>query len=219
MKKTNLAIYWIGCLCLIWLTGCSDSGDEATTSESGSAPALVAPVVNFNPQPDAPATNPRPLAPSVDLSTSATPQQVVQFFLTALQEGNDEQVTGLLTAKARTETAKHDLVVRSPGSPSAQFSVGELEMVSGGAYVNSQWSETTPDGLTQLFDIIWVLRQQTDGWRIAGMATRVAANEQPTYLNFENPKEMIRKWNAADKRLTNQDNPANRDSTTARSDR
>mgnify|MGYP001436351876 CR=1 FL=1 len=125
---------------------------------------------------------------------------LIQFFLTALQEGNDEQVTGLLTAKARTETAKHDLVVRSPGSPSAQFSVGELEMVSGGAYVNSQWSETTPDGLTQLFDIIWVLRQQTDGWRIAGMATRVAANEQPTYLNFENPKEMIRKWNAADKR-------------------
>ena len=218
MKKTNLAIYWTGCFCLIWLTGCSDSAEEVTSSESDSTPALVAPVVSFNAQPDATATNPRPLEPSVDLSTSATPQQVVQFFLTALQEGNDEQVTGLLTAKARTETEKHDLVVRSPGSPSAEFSVGELEMVSGGAYVNSQWSETAPDGLTQLFDIIWVLRQQTNGWRIAGMATRVAANEQPTYLNFENPKGMIRKWNAADKRLTNQDNPASPDSTTARSD-
>jgi len=206
---------------LIGVTGCGEAETESTSSQE-----LVAPVVDLNPGYDAELAEPTQESPArtltienstpiVDLSATATPEQVVEHFLTALQQGSDEQVTGLLTAKARAETAKHDLVVRSPGSPTAKFSVGELELVSGGAYVNSQWSETSTDGFAQEFEIIWVLRKQANGWRIAGMATRVAENEQPTYLNFENPKEMIRKWNAADKRLTNKENPANPESTTA----
>ena len=207
---------------LVGVTGCGDADTDSTSS----TPELVAPVVNLNPGSDAELAEPPQESPArtltmgsavpvVDLSASATPEQVVEHFLSALQQGSDEQVTGLLTAKARTETAKHDLVVRSPGSPTAKFSVGALELVSGGAYVNSQWSETSRDGIAHPFEIIWVLRKQANGWRIAGMATRVAENEQPTYLNFENPQEMIRKWNAADKRLTNKENPASPDSTTA----
>jgi len=207
---------------LVGVTGCGDADTDSTSS----IPELVAPVVNLNPGSDAELAEPPQESPArtltmgsavpvVDLSASATPEQVVEHFLSALQQGSDEQVTGLLTAKARTETAKHDLVVRSPGSPTAKFSVGELELVSGGAYVNSQWSETSRDGISHSFEIIWVLRKQANGWRIAGMATRVAENEQPTYLNFENPQEMIRKWNAADKRLTNKENSASPDSTTA----
>ena len=207
---------------LVGVSGCGDADTDATSS----TPDLVAPVVNLNPGSDAELAEPPQESPArtltmgsavpvVDLSASATPEQVVEHFLSALQQGSDEQVTGLLTAKARTETAKHDLVVRSPGSPTAKFSVGELELVSGGAYVNSQWSETSRDGISHSFEIIWVLRKQANGWRIAGMATRVAENEQPTYLDFENPQEMIRKWNAADKRLTNKENSASPDSTTA----
>ena len=207
---------------LVGVTGCGDADTDSTSNKQD----LVAPVVNLNPDYDAELAEPpqaspaRTLtmgasAPVVDLSATATPEQVVEHFLAALQQGSDEEVTGLLTAKARTETAKHDLVVRSPGSPTATFSVGALELVSGGAYVNSQWSETSRDGFAHSFEIIWVLRKQANGWRIAGMATRVAENEQPTYLNFENPQEMIRKWNAADKRLTNKENPASPESTTA----
>ena len=207
---------------LVGVTGCGDADTDSTSS----TPDLVAPVVNLNAGSDAELAEPPQESPArtltmgsavpvVDLSATATPEQVVEHFLSALQQGSDEQVTGLLTAKARTETAKHDLVVRSPGSPTAKFSVGALELVSGGAYVNSQWSETSRDGISHSFEIIWVLRKQANGWRITGMATRVAENEQPTYLNFENPQEMIRKWNAADKRLTNKENPASPDSTTA----
>ena len=207
---------------LVGVTGCGDADTDSTSS----TPDLVAPVVNLNPSSDAELAEPPQESPArtltmgsavpvVDLSATATPEQVVEHFLAALQQGSDEQVTGLLTAKARTETAKHDLVVRSPGSPTAKFSVGALELVSGGAYVNSQWSETSRDGIAHSFEIIWVLRKQANGWRIAGMATRVAENEQPTYLNFENPQEMIRKWNAADKRLTNKEKSASPDSTTA----
>ena len=207
---------------LVGITGCGDADPDSTSSTRD----LVAPVAKLNPSTAAELAEPPQESPArtltmnssavvVDLPVTATPEQVVEYFLAALQQGSDEQVTGLLTAKARTETAKHDLVVRSPGSPSAKFSVGALELVSGGAYVNSQWSETSRDGFAHSFEIIWVLRKQDNGWRIAGMATRVAENEEPTYLNFENPQEMIRKWNAADKRLTNKANPANPDGTTA----
>jgi hypothetical protein len=207
---------------IVGVTGCDDAGPDATSSTRD----LVSPIVNLNPGSDVELAGPPQESPTrnltmgastpvVDLSVTATPEQVVEYFLAALQQGSDEQVTGLLTAKARTETAKHDLVVRSPGSPTAKFSVGALEMVSGGAYVNSRWSETSREGFTHSFEIMWVLRKQGNGWRIAGMATRVAENEQPTYLNFENPQEMIRKWDAADKRLTNKVNPVSPDSTTA----
>ncbi len=221
-KPLVLCVAVVLLLGLVGVTGCGDADTDSTSS----TPDLVAPVVNLNPDYDAELAEPPQVSPArtltmgsavpvVDLSATATPEQVVEHFLAALQQGSDEQVTGLLTAKARTETAKHDLVVRSPGSPTAKFSVGALELVSGGAYVNSQWSETSRDGIAHSFEIIWVLRKQANGWRIAGMATRVAENEQPTYLNFENPQEMIRKWNAADKRLTNKENPASPDSTTA----
>jgi len=221
-KPTLLGVVVTLLLGLVGVTGCDDTDPDATSNKQD----LVAPVVDLNSDYDAelaesPQESPaRTLtmggsSPVVDLSPTATPEQVVEHFLAALQQGDDEEVTGLLTAKARTETAKHDLVVRSPGSPTATFRVGALELVSGGAYVNSQWSEMSEDGFSHSFEIIWVLRKQANGWRIAGMATRVAANEQPTYLNFENPQEMIRKWNAADKRLTNQKNPANPESTTA----
>ncbi|MFP6587490.1 MAG: hypothetical protein VB814_07585 [Pirellulaceae bacterium] len=221
-KPLVLCVAVLLLLGLVGVTGCGDADTDSTSS----TPDLVAPVVNLNPGSDEELAEPPQESPArtltmgsavpvVDLSATATPEQVVEHFLAALQQGSDEQVTGLLTAKARTETAKHDLVVRSPGSPTAKFSVGALELVSGGAYVNSQWSETSRDGISHSFEIIWVLRKQANGWRIAGMATRVAENEQPTYLNFENPQEMIRKWNAADKRLTNKENSASPDSTTA----
>ena len=228
MKCLSTNKTWMCCVMvtlLLGLAGATGCGDADTDSASNNQD-LVAPVVNLNLDSDAELAEPpqespaRTLTmgastPTVDLPVAATPEQVVEHFLAALQQGSDEQVTGLLTAKARTETAKHDLVVRSPGSPTAKFKVGALELVSGGAYVNSQWSETSRDGFVHSFEIIWVLRKQANGWRIAGMATRVAENEQPTYLNFENPQEMIRKWNAADKRLTNKENPASPDSTTA----
>ena len=41
------------------------------------------------------------------------------------------------------------------------------------------------------YEIVWALRQQTDGWRIAGMATQVTPAEAPIFLNFEDPDEML----------------------------
>jgi len=184
----------------LFITGCSDSGNDgesARTTESVQSPEVTLTTDLGND----PTTS--PVVPEQQ-TKEASPQLIVQNFLSALQLGDDSEISKLLTTKAKQETEKHELVVRSPGSPEATFEVGGVEMVSGGAYVTSLWKEPGADGLTHQFDIIWILRPQVDGWRIAGMATRVAANEPPTYLNFEEPAEMIRIWKDADRRLATQ---------------
>ncbi|MEE2989775.1 MAG: hypothetical protein VX715_04125 [Planctomycetota bacterium] len=134
----------------------------------------------------------------VDISADANPQQVVKRFLRALQEGDEQVVGGLLTTQARQATQQHNLVVRPPGTESATFQIGTAEEVDGGAYVNCVWTESVGGGVSESFEIIWVLRNQSDGWRIVGMATQVIPNERPTFLNFEEPAEMLSKWRKID---------------------
>ncbi len=121
----------------------------------------------------------------------------------ALSQGDADTVTQLLTEKARLETQKHQLAVQPPGTAEAQYEVGKVELVEGGAYVNSVWSEPAKDGNRQRYEIVWVLRSQADGWRVAGMAARIDANRELTYLNFEDPQEMLSKWESVDTELAN----------------
>jgi hypothetical protein len=132
--------------------------------------------------------------------TSSMPDQIVQAFLLALRDGDDEVAAALLTGKAREETAKHDLVVEPPGTPNAEFFVGEVEYVDTnrtGAHVKSVWSEEA-EGADVSYEIVWALRQQDDGWRIAGMATEIIAGQRPVFLNFEDPSDMLEKWQRAE---------------------
>ena len=70
------------------------------------------------------------------------PAQIVEAFLVAVREGDHRTTAFLLTDKARVETAKHDLVVEPPGTPSAKFVIGDVEFVGeeqNGAHVNTVW--------------------------------------------------------------------------------
>jgi len=84
----------------------------------------------------------------VDISADASPQQVVERFLRALQDGDEQVVGGLLTTQARQATQQHNLVVRPPGTQSATFQVGNSEKVDGGAYVNCVWTESVGGGVS-----------------------------------------------------------------------
>jgi len=149
----------------------------------------------------------------VDISADASPQQVVERFLRALQEGDEQVVGGLLTTQARQATQQHNLVVRPPGTQSASFQVGTSESVDGGAYVNCVWTESVGGGVNESFEIIWVLRNQNDGWRIVGMATQVLPNERPTFLNFEEPLEMLSKWRKIDDTMSGRPSSQTRTAT------
>ena len=61
-----------------------------------------------------------------------------------------------------------------PGSDTARFEVGSVEYVVKDelAHVDSTWTDVGDDGKPHTDEIIWALRLDAQGWRIAGMATK-----------------------------------------------
>ncbi|MBI2827310.1 MAG: hypothetical protein HYX69_21770 [Planctomycetia bacterium] len=130
------------------------------------------------------------------------PDQSVREFLEAVRTGNDAKAAQLLTDLARQETAKHELVVAPPGSETARFEVGKTEFVTADvAHVASTWTDTGEDGQPRSDEIIWMLRRDPAGWRIAGMATKVFKDELPLLLDFEDPEDMVRKQRMAEEEM------------------
>jgi hypothetical protein len=52
------------------------------------------------------------------------------------------------------------------------------------------------DGQRQTMEVLWMLRREPEGWRIAGLAPTVFPGEDPIVFNFENPQETLvkRAW-------------------------
>lgn len=191
-----LLLFCVGCHLLT--AGCNRSPLGETeqamprSEESGAANATT----------DAAATDPVVSRDAGQLPTAdSSPDLVVEKFLVALRDGDRSTAAALLTSKARDETAKHDLVVAPPGSPNAEFYVGEIVFVDEaqtGAHVKSIWAET--EGPQEVsYELVWALRQQDDGWRIAGMATEIVSGERPVFLNFEQPEDMLEKMQQAER--------------------
>lgn len=126
--------------------------------------------------------------------TAQTPDGAVTLFLDAVCAGNDEGAANMLTDVARRKTAEMDLEVAPPGSDTAQFRIGQVENLSdGAARVACFWSDLDEQGDRTEERILWVLRREDAGWRIAGMAPTIFPDEPPLLLNFEDPEEMIQK--------------------------
>ena len=128
--------------------------------------------------------------------------EVVQEFLEAIKTGDETKSNDLLTPLARQKTAEMDMAVAPMGSDSASFTVGEVEFPEEGggqlAHVASTWTDIDEDGQPHTDEILWVLRHDEQGWRIAGMATKVFEDEAPLLLNFEDPTDMRRKQQLAE---------------------
>ena len=153
------------------------------------------PVADVNAQ----AANPAVAAAPKQVPVEAAPDQVVTVFLDAMRSGDAPTVDTLLTSKAREETRRHQMPVEPMAAPNAQFQVAQavyLPQNPDGAHVQAQWVES--DGMNDYtHTVIWVLRKQTDGWRIAGFAIELSPGQGPQFLNFEDPADMMNKYKAA----------------------
>jgi hypothetical protein len=151
-------------------------------------------------QTDATQTGGTPVAgPPKQVPADATPDQVVTVFLDAMRAADAPTIETLLTTKAREETVRHQMPVEPVAAPHAQFQVAApqyLPMNPNGAHVQAQWVES--DGMdTYTHTVIWVLRRQTEGWRIAGFAIELIPGQGPQFLNFEDPVDMLQKQREA----------------------
>jgi hypothetical protein len=129
------------------------------------------------------------------------PDAVVAQFLDALRKGDDRTASSLLTQRAYSETQKAGLKVQPPGTPGMTYQLGQTEYNSAAkndAHVGSIWTETMQNGEVARLEVIWVMKLEGQGWRIAGMATQLGDEGKLVFLDFENPQELLDKWAAED---------------------
>lgn len=135
-------------------------------------------------------------ATAVAIPADAPPDEVVSAFLEARRAGDTATTAGLLTSTARSATAKHKIDVNGEALPDLQFQVAKPKFLKNnpkGAHVSSLWTELLPDGTKASYEVVWVLRKEAAGWRVAGFAAELTPGTEPQFLNFEDPEDMIRK--------------------------
>lgn len=135
---------------------------------------------------------------------SVDPKTAVESFLAALRDGDKTLTSKLLTQKARQETRKHNLAIDPVGATGAKFEVGETIYITSekrGAHVESHWFDVDPQGKAVSYEIVWIMRRESGGWRVAGMATELFAGEPPLVLPFENPAEMFEAQKLAEREI------------------
>lgn len=135
----------------------------------------------------------------VSLPADTPPDEVVSAFLEARKGGDTKTTAALLTSMARSETAKHKIDVNGEALPELQFQVAKPKYLKNqkGAHVSSIWMELLPDGSTAKYEVVWVLRKETAGWRVAGFAAELTPGAETQFLNFEDPQDMIQKQQEA----------------------
>jgi hypothetical protein len=123
-----------------------------------------------------------------------TPAAALTLFLEALRTGNDAHATALLTPVARQKAAAQNRNILPTPSDTAKFSIGRVKPVGhDGAQVVSKWTDLDENGQWQTDEAAWVLRKETDGWRVAGVAWVPFPDKPPVEFNFENPEEIDQK--------------------------
>lgn len=144
----------------------------------------------------------RPTVDGVPVSSSAAPPEaVIAEFLEAVRQGNDRKSADLLTPLARQRTAEWELVVAPPGSETARFRVGDVQLTGEQAQVQSEWTDLDTDGLEHTDTIVWLLRREREGWRVLGMVSKVFADRDALVLNFEEPQDMLQRQQLAEEEL------------------
>jgi hypothetical protein len=177
MRRSQGWLFLIAMALTAW--GCGKSPEAGQTAEGAK---------------DSPAANAGEYAAQKAVIKTDTPQETVQVFLDAVRMGNDERASAMISSIARQKTAALTGSITPPASDTAKFSIGKVEYIGGdGARVASIWSDVDEEGQAHSDEAVWVLRKESDGWRVAGVAAMIFPGEEPVLLNFEDPEDMKHK--------------------------
>jgi hypothetical protein len=182
---------WGVAICFLTFAGCARTApnDAEAQNRQPSSAKSVEPDRAAARKPSSGADQPPHPDP---IAKDATPEDVVQRFLEAAQDRDRTVIEQLLTKAALRETARAGLEIEPPGSPSTQYEIRPAELSPENpraAYVEVRCSETDSTGHTDSSEIVWVLRKESRGWRVAGMSM---PSEDGSFLtwNFEEPADM-----------------------------
>jgi hypothetical protein len=147
-------------------------------------------------------------AAQIPLAQTNTPEKAVAVFLEAVRKGDDERAAGMFTPLAREKAAGMGIQVAPKGSDTASFQVGKVDyLAEDGARVQTKWTDVDKDNSQRTDEITWMVRKETEGWRVAGMATVVFEGKPPLLLDFENPQETMQKLELLRREMESQAQP------------
>lgn len=162
----------LSALLAVGVAGCGGS------NEAGQAPA-----------PDGAETD----AAATDAGQAAQqngPDVAVRMFLEAVRAGDRDRTSELLTSTARQVMDELGMVATPSGSRTAEFEIGQVEYLGqDGARVACTLSDLDVNAQRRTERLIWMVRLEEQGWRIAGVAA-IVAEGPPQALNFESREQM-----------------------------
>jgi hypothetical protein len=128
------------------------------------------------------------------LGDTSEPAKAVAVFLDAVCQGDDERILEMYTVRARQEATRLEESFAPKASDTAEFEVGQVEyLAEDGARVACTWTDLAADGKPSTRKLLWMVRREPAGWRVAGTAIYPFPGENPVLFDFENLKEAIRK--------------------------
>ncbi len=166
-------------LLLVMALGCSP--DESTDSSSDSAKSPTKSAVDTGP-----------------------PEQTVHEFMMAFKNGDDTKASELVSEKTQNEMKRTDFGVSPPGSKDMKFQVGKVQYVPDStdlARVDCHIEDKDEDGEDVKMDVVWFLRKEQPGWRIAGIAMKVFPDLPAVLYNFEDMDDVQRKAAMVDQEM------------------
>jgi hypothetical protein len=132
--------------------------------------------------------------PSVPTAKLEGPAAAVAEFLEAVRTGNDAVATKMLSTVTKQKNVSLNRSIAPPASDTAKFTIGKIDYVNqDGARVACTWTDYDSSGQLKTDEAVWLLRRESEGWRVAGLAVRIFPNEDPLLLNFEDPEDMNRR--------------------------
>lgn len=154
----------------LFSVGCGGSSEAPVAQATGEQPAVAAP----NKLPE--------------------PTEVVSQFLDRMRRGGDgNAASDLLTQLAQQEMVRIGRPLQLPGSPDTTFEVRNSFRVpetEDRVWVQTYLREPDADsGQSVQYEVVWTLRQETEGWRISGFHVDQGEGLDPLEFNFENGDE------------------------------
>ena len=118
-------------------------------------------------------------------------------FLDAIRNGDERQTMAMLTTLTRKQefAERHIRVLPLPRqSDTARFEIGSVKFFDGDfARVASKWTDPFKSPKERPAEYMWLLRKESEGWRIAGLEATVFEGQPPVLMDFEDQQQTRRR--------------------------
>jgi len=166
MRQRNWIVLWA--VLAVTAAGCGDSADPTEEPKPDNEPASTASETPKN-----------------------GPAEGIAQFLKALRAGDHVKTKAMLTVAARETVDALDIPFEPPASDTAEFEIGDVQYLDeNSARVACMLSDLDENSKRQSEEVVWMLRREPQGWRIAGFAALAHEGGPLRALDFEDRQQM-----------------------------